>query len=539
MTNSTFDSLGLSLQTLEAIKKIKYVNPMPVQAQVIPFALAGKDIIASAQTGSGKTAAFTIPLLDILSRDKQARCLIVAPTRELAQQIHKVFGELSVQSDIKSVLIVGGKFMQDQLKKLKKDPRVVIGTPGRLNDHIKRKSLVLSDTKYVVWDEMDRMLALGFIHQIEHIMKNLPQDRQTLMFSATFPKRVLTLAETYLKEPQKVIIDSLNSVSQNIEQKTINTENNLKPIELKKIIDQTKGQIIVFTKTQKATENLAKNLQNLQITACALHGALRQSKRETITKGFRASNFKVLVATDVAARGLDIPKIACVVNYELPQSPEEYIHRIGRTGRVAERGLAITLLMKSDKKNWREIQDFLKSGDEKELSAEEQRKLDMLIEKERNSATPFSPDGRKGKKDGHRKDSYKKEKQHPARRLDTRPKAMREKKQSEKAIPQDFFDNKKEKNKKESAIKNTSKKAKKPADNKANKKAEPVRTQTKKEYEYSPFKKVFVGKRQEKKPKHDKGKETANLWRKVIENKKGGAGRKGPYKGRRNKGRRR
>jgi len=358
MTTKIFDSLGLSAKTLVAIKNLGYSVPMPVQAEVIPLVLQGRDVLASAQTGSGKTAAFTIPLFDILSRKEGERAIVVAPTRELAQQIYKVFNDLARQQ-MGSALIVGGKFMQNQLKKLKQNPRFIVGTPGRLNDHIQRKSLVLDNFRHIVWDEMDRMLDLGFIHQIEHIVSKLPQDKQTLMLSATFPKRVEGLAQKYLNNPARVIIDNLNAASKNIEQKIINTESAKKPHELEVILKQIPGQILVFTKTQKSCDLIAKQIAKNNHAARALHGGLRQRQRDAVVTALRAGEIRVLVATDVAARGLDIPKIACVINYELPYQPEEYIHRIGRTGRVNERGLAISLIGKSDRKNWQEIEKFL------------------------------------------------------------------------------------------------------------------------------------------------------------------------------------
>ncbi len=366
MTTKTFDSLGLGAQTLKAIKRVGFITPMPVQAEVIPLVLQGRDALVSARTGSGKTAAFTIPILDILHRDTDGKdkCLIVAPTRELAEQIHKVFTQLATNHEgIKSALIVGGKHFGDQIKKLKKDPRFIIGTPGRINDHVERKSLDLSTAKYVVWDETDRMLALGFIHQIERIMSFLPAERQSLMLSATFPARIAKLAQKYLNNPVRVEVDAANSVSQNITQRQIYAERSGKLDELKKLINTTQGQIIVFCKTQKQVDFIYRALSKEHADIQPLHGGLRQVKRSGTMRAFREGRVRVLVATDVAARGLDITGLALVVNYELPQEPEEYIHRIGRTGRVNAKGLAISLLATEDKERWRQIQEFLKGNE--------------------------------------------------------------------------------------------------------------------------------------------------------------------------------
>jgi superfamily II DNA/RNA helicase len=340
---------------------------MPVQAEVIPIVLRGRDVLANAQTGSGKTAAFAIPLFDILTRDEEAKAMVIAPTRELAQQIQKVFRELAQNANIADALIVGGKFIQGQLRKLKNNPRFIVGTPGRLNDHISRKSLALDGFKHIVWDEMDRMLELGFIHQIEHIVKHLPEQKQTLMLSATFPKRVEGLARKYLNNPSRVIIGGLNAAAANIEQKIIHTESAKKPRELEALLQEIPtGQIIVFTKTQKTAGIVAKQAAKNGHAAAALHGGMPQNARDKTVAAFRAGLLRVLVATDVAARGLDIPDIACVVNYELPHAPQEYIHRIGRTGRVGSSGLAVSLIAKSDKTDWREICKFLETAGQPE-----------------------------------------------------------------------------------------------------------------------------------------------------------------------------
>ncbi|MDR1684332.1 MAG: DEAD/DEAH box helicase [Elusimicrobiota bacterium] len=367
MTTKTFDSLGLSPKTLAAVKKLGYLRPTPVQAEVIPLILKGKDVLASAQTGSGKTAAFTIPLFDIMAmRDENAKVLVVAPTRELAQQIQKVFNDLAQNSGISTALITGGRYMQDQLRKLKKKPRFVVGTPGRLNDHIARKSLKPEAFTRVVWDEMDRMLELGFIQQIEEIIKHLPAQKQTLMFSATYPKRVLKLAHSYLSAPARVTIDNVNAANANVKQEVIHTEGAKKPKELAALLGEIKGQILVFANTQLATEMIKKQMTAAGHSAGALHGGMPQKNRSKMVNLFKAGGLRVLIATDVAARGLDIPQIACVINYELPQNPQEYIHRVGRTGRMANKGTAISLIGKADRARWKEVQNYMQGREQQE-----------------------------------------------------------------------------------------------------------------------------------------------------------------------------
>lgn len=359
MTNNLFEALGLKKSVLKAIKNLGYRAPTPVQAEFIPAALTGKDALASAKTGSGKTSAYTIPVLNFLLDHAEKSALFVAPTRELAQQIQSVFRALAKDTDINTALITGGKNMQGQLRKLKNNPRVVIGTPGRLNDHLKRKSLKLDSTAIVVWDETDRMLDLGFAAQIEEIISFLPPRKQTLMLSATFPPRVLKIARKYLNDPQKVIIGQLNNPSDNVSQKNIKIEGNEKLKKLTSILSEAQGQVLIFVRTQRAAAEIAKYLQKNSFSAAALHGGLRQKDRDSALKAFREQKIKILTATDVAARGLDIPSISTVINYELPQNPEEYIHRLGRTGRYDKTGLCLNLIARADRAQWKNIRAFM------------------------------------------------------------------------------------------------------------------------------------------------------------------------------------
>ena len=282
MTNNLFDALGLKKSVIKAIKNLGYCAPTPVQAEFIPVALQGRDALASAKTGSGKTSAYTIPVLNFLLDNEEKTALFVAPTRELAQQIQSVFRELAKDTDINTALITGGKNMQGQLRKLKTNPRVIIGTPGRLNDHLKRKSLKLDNAAIVVWDETDRMLDLGFAEQIEEIISFLPEQKQTLMLSATFPPRVLKLAEKYLNNPQKVIIGELNNPSDNVTQKNIKIEGNDKLKKLTALLRETKGQILVFVQTQRAAAEITRYLKKNLFDAAALHGGLKQKDRDAV-----------------------------------------------------------------------------------------------------------------------------------------------------------------------------------------------------------------------------------------------------------------
>ena len=364
MTNNTFFSLGLTTARLKIIKKLNFTVPTKIQAEVIPHILLGKDIMASSPTGSGKTAAYALPLVDLLTKNENSRALIIAPTRELAQQIQTVIKEIMQDTFMQTALVVGGKNMQGQLRKLKQKPQIVIATPGRLNDHIKRKTFGAEGFSYVVWDEMDKMLELGFREQIEDIFNRLPVKKQSMMFSATYPKRVLKLAEKYLKDPIKVFAEEVNKPNQNIAQKIIKIEGNEKLKKLTEILtEQSKigGQILVFVKTQRVANEISVYLQRKGFLVSAMHGGLQQKVRDKNLLAFRNGEIQILIATDLAARGLDIPAIYCVINYELPQNPEEYIHRIGRTARYKNKGISYTLIARSDRADWKKIKEFLKN----------------------------------------------------------------------------------------------------------------------------------------------------------------------------------
>lgn len=362
MTNNTFFALGLTPARLKIIKKLNFAVPTEIQAEVIPQVLHNKDIMASAPTGSGKTAAYALPLADMLSKRDTARALIVAPTRELAQQIQTVIKQVIQDTYMQTALVVGGKNMQGQLRKLKQKPQFVIATPGRLNDHIKRKTFGIEDFAFVVWDEMDKMLELGFRDQIEDIFNRLPAKKQSMMFSATYPARVLKLAEKYLKNPVKIFAEQTNKPNKNITQKVIKIEGNEKLKKLTEILkEQSKEdkQILVFVKTQRAANEISVYLKRCGFSVRAMHGGLKQKERDKTLLDFRNKELQILIATDLAARGLDIPTIYCVINYELPQNPEEYIHRIGRSGRYKNRGVSYTLIARSDRADWKKIKEFL------------------------------------------------------------------------------------------------------------------------------------------------------------------------------------
>ena len=346
---------------------MNFVIPTPIQIKSIPLALEGKDILGSAQTGTGKTAAFSIPLIELLSRSKQGSALILTPTRELANQVMEVVIQLLGKNNpIKAACLIGGESMYKQLGQLRSHPRIIVGTPGRINDHLDRKSLKLNDTGFLVLDETDRMLDMGFGIQIDRIVKFLPAKRQTLMFSATLPEQIVRLSAKYLRNPERVSTGATNVPSINIKQEVIHLQQEQKYNELIKQLQERTGSVLVFVKTKHNSKNLAAKLCKERFKADALHGNLRQSKRNTVMSAFRNKKFTILVATDIAARGLDVPHIEHVINYDLPQVAEDYIHRMGRTARAGAVGSSLSFVTNSDREKWNAIERLLDPTKKKE-----------------------------------------------------------------------------------------------------------------------------------------------------------------------------
>ena len=355
-----FSDLNIENKLKRSIELAEFKTPTPIQSQSIPISLEGKDVLGTAQTGTGKTLAFTIPMLNKLLKDKQAMALIICPTRELATQVMETVLKLNVREiGIGNALLIGGESMQKQLRQLKKGARIIVGTPGRINDHIERKSLNLSRVNYLVLDETDRMLDMGFTPQIEIILKFIPKDHQTLLFSATLPENILKISQKYLNNPERVSVGSLSTPIEKIKQETFQITADKKYHELINQLVERSGSILVFVKTKHGADKIVKRLKYDGHKADAIHGNLRQSKRDRVIRGFRNGNSRILIATDVAARGLDIPVIKHVINYDLPQVPEDYIHRIGRTGRAGKDGSALTFLTNNDRSMWRSIQKLI------------------------------------------------------------------------------------------------------------------------------------------------------------------------------------
>ncbi len=366
----TFQEMNLPPALLKNLGAIKFDQPTPVQQQAIPVAISGRDIIGSAQTGTGKTGAFLIPLLvRLLEPANQSTALVIAPTRELAQQVHEqVRLMLGPSIYLPTALLIGGDSYVKQNRQLEKSARIIIGTPGRINDHLQRKSLELSRCDFLVLDETDRMLDMGFSVQIDRILSVMPSKRQTLLFSATFPEKIRKISNKYLQNPEQIRIDRDSMPAKSIQQETFELDDASKYPKLIEELSSRQGSVIIFMKTKFSTERMANRLSKDGFSGDAIHGDLRQSRRTRVIEGFRKGKFRVLVATDVAARGLDIPHIEHVVNYDLPQCPEDYIHRIGRTARAGASGHAINFVSPPDRSKWNDISELLNPGSGKKSS---------------------------------------------------------------------------------------------------------------------------------------------------------------------------
>ena len=347
---NTFSLLPEDLQ--RALKRLDITAPTPVQEQTIPPALDGKDVLATAQTGTGKTFAFLLPLIVYLQHNPERNALILSPTRELAQQ---TLGELEkLTAGFSAALVIGGDNIHKQYADLRRKPRIIIATTGRLLDHIGRKSVDLKNTAFVVLDETDRMLDMGFLPDIKQILALLPTPRQTLLLSATLPDEIKAIAGEFLHNPVRVKIGSVVSAGELVLQEIVYLDVREKLPQLLHELNTRAGSILVFTRTKRAAERLAKDLKRYGQKAGALHGELRQNRRRQVMEFFRSGAVRVLVATDLASRGLDVAQIAHVINYDLPQCPEDYIHRIGRTGRAGETGNALSFIC-DDGEKWKEI----------------------------------------------------------------------------------------------------------------------------------------------------------------------------------------
>jgi ATP-dependent RNA helicase DeaD len=356
----SFKDLSLPESLNRALAAMNYQTPTPIQAQAVPVALTNRDLIGCAQTGTGKTAAFSIPMIVHLLKAPRKNALILVPTRELAQQIDEVIKELTkFCPEVKRAVLIGGAAMNPQIKALWNKPRIVVATPGRLMDHVRRGSLSLMNSEILVLDEADRMLDMGFAPQLNEILRYVPKHRQTMLFSATLPAEIQKLAMKYLKDPVKVAVGPISQAAPKIVQSMVQTTIGAKNGLLMDELNTRVGSVIIFARTKRRTDKLARFLTDAGYKAGRIHGDRTQKQRTDAIDSFRKGKFRILVATDIAARGIDVPHIAHVINYDLPMVPEDYIHRIGRTARAGAEGQALSLVTPEEKSLWKDIARFV------------------------------------------------------------------------------------------------------------------------------------------------------------------------------------
>lgn len=359
---SQFSDFNLSPSLKKRLAEINFVTPTPVQSEAIPPALDGRDVLATAQTGTGKTLSFLIPIIEKLQsqpKTKQARALIVLPTRELAMQVEKAFRTLSTGSHLGVALIVGGVAEGPQLQAIRRGASLLVATPGRLEDYLNRKLVKLDHIQTLVFDEVDRMLDMGFKPAIKRIVSCIPAERQTLCYSATLDGQIKQVVREYLKDPVRIEIGSVLKPSANIELRSFEVQQEKKLELLQHLLNAEKGSFLVFVRTKHGADRIAKKLNHSGWKAAQIHGDRTQSQRNAALRSFSEGRNRILVATDVAARGIDVAHIAHVVNYDMPKVAEDFVHRVGRTGRASSHGVASTFAIPAEKRELRKLEKTL------------------------------------------------------------------------------------------------------------------------------------------------------------------------------------
>ena len=361
-TQNSFYGLGIAPGLLEVVDSLRFTVPTPIQHKTIPTAIEGKDVIGVAQTGTGKTLAFGIPMIQRLAAQPHGRGLILAPTRELAIQINEALVKLAHTFHIKTVVIIGGESMYAQVKRLRMSPQIIIATPGRLNDLINQRLARVNDVCILVLDEADRMLDMGFLPQIERVIKLIPKNRQTMLFSATIPASIIKIAATHMRLPVRTEIAPSGTAAELISQEMFIVRKEMKGKLLGELLKQYTGPVLLFVRTRRAARRAAQLLRTMNHAVAEIHANRSQAQRKEALRGFKSGQYRILVATDIAARGIDVTGIELVLNYDLPDDPENYVHRIGRTGRAGQAGHAITLAMPDQGQEVRRIEQIIRTS---------------------------------------------------------------------------------------------------------------------------------------------------------------------------------
>jgi len=364
MTHNTnvvpsFDGLGIAPELLLELKRLQFTSPTPIQHQCIPAALEGKDIVGIAQTGTGKTLAFGVPMIQLLGQNK-GQGLILLPTRELALQVNDVLQSIGKNFGLRTVVLIGGASSYQQVQSIRRNPHIIVSTPGRLIDHLQQRNLSLDRIKMIVLDEADRMFDIGFAPQIKQILGFAPKDRQTLMFSATMPKAIAEMAARFMKMPWRIEVAPAGTAATNVEQEIFIVSKEARTQLLDKLLTDNAGTALIFSRTKRGAKKIAASVRDMGHTAVEIHSNRSLAQRQAALAGFKTGRYRVLVATDIAARGIDVDDITLVVNYDLPDNSEDYVHRIGRTGRAGSAGKAVSFAGPEQRMDIKQIERLIK-----------------------------------------------------------------------------------------------------------------------------------------------------------------------------------
>jgi ATP-dependent RNA helicase RhlE len=395
METQTFEGLGIAPRIMEVLRKLRFTVPTPIQRQAIPVAMTGSDVIGIAQTGTGKTLAFGIPTIQRLMTS-QGTALIILPTRELALQVDESLENIGRNFNISSAVLIGGQNMEKQIRQLKNNPRLIISTPGRLIDHLERKTVRLNSVEILILDEADRMLDMGFEPQIKRILQSVPEKRQTMLFSATMPTEIIGIANRYMKTPLRVEVAPAGSATENVTHEIFFVKEASKMALLETILKEHSGSVLIFSRTKHGAKRITRDLLHRGYNAAEIHSNRTLAQRMRALEGFKKGKFQVLVATDIAARGIDVKGIELVINYDLPDQPEDYVHRIGRTGRADALGHAISFATPKQAYDVRTIEKLIK----KELPVSE---LPESLRTEITQSDLFSENRNKSRGSGMRR----------------------------------------------------------------------------------------------------------------------------------------
>lgn len=355
----SFNNLGISPKLLEVINEMKFTTPTPIQHQCIPAALEGKDIVGIAQTGTGKTLAFGVPMLQLLAKNS-GQGMVLLPTRELALQVNEVLQSIGKKFGLRTVVLIGGASSHQQIQSIRRNPHIIISTPGRLIDHLQQKNLTLEKVKIVILDEADRMFDIGFAPQIKQILGYTPKERQTLMFSATMPKAIAEMAAHFMKMPWRIEVAPAGTTAANVEQEIFIAAKEVRMQLLNKLLDDTSGTVLIFSRTKHGAKRIAAGVRGMGHTAVEIHSNRSLPQRQEAMSGFKSGKYRVMVATDIAARGIDVEGISLIVNYDLPSTADDYVHRIGRTARAGSAGKAVSFAAPDERMDIKQIEKLIK-----------------------------------------------------------------------------------------------------------------------------------------------------------------------------------